>query len=107
MTFLKNIKGYPEIPLIEIATLKRGYDLPTQNRADGNVPIFAANGQNGSHNEAKAFGPGVVTGRSGTIGKVHYVETDYWPLNTSLYVTNFHGNHPKWVFYMLQAFKNL
>ncbi|MDP1666260.1 MAG: restriction endonuclease subunit S [Methylobacter sp.] len=105
MTFLKNHKGYPEVPLIEIATLKRGYDLPTQNRADGNIPIFAANGQNGSHSEAKAFGPGVVTGRSGTIGKVHYVETDYWPLNTSLYVTNFHGNHPKWVFYMLQAFK--
>ncbi len=105
MTFFKNIKGYPEIPLIEIATLKRGYDLPTQNRADGNVPIFAANGQNGSHSQAKAFGPGVVTGRSGTIGKVHFVETDFWPLNTSLYVTNFHGNHPKWVFYMLQAFK--
>jgi type I restriction enzyme S subunit len=105
VTFLKNHKGYREVPLIEIATLKRGYDLPIQNRADGNVPIFAANGQNGTHNEVKASGPGVVTGRSGTIGKVHYVEGDYWPLNTSLYVTDFHGNHPKWVYYMLQAFK--
>ena len=91
--------------MIEVASLQRGYDLPIQNRVDGSVPIYAANGQNGNHNQAKATGPGVVTGRSGTIGKVHYVEGDYWPLNTALYVTDFHGNHPKWVYYMLQAFK--
>lgn len=105
MSFFKNSKGYTEVPLIEIATLKRGYDLPVQNRVAGNVPIFAANGQNGTHNQVKKIGPGVVTGRSGTIGKVHYVNGEYWPLNTSLYVTDFHGNHPRWVFYMLQAFK--
>lgn len=105
MSFFKNPKGYPKVPLIEVASLQRGYDLPVQNRVDGSVPIYAANGQNGNHNQAKATGPGVVTGRSGTIGKVHYVEGDYWPLNTALYVTDFHGNHPKWVYYMLQAFK--
>jgi len=105
LSFFKNPNGYPELPLIKIASLQRGYDLPVQNRIDGDIPIFAANGQNGTHNQAKATGPGVVTGRSGTIGKVHYVEGDYWPLNTSLYVTNFHGNHPKWVYYMLQAFR--
>jgi type I restriction enzyme S subunit len=105
VSFFKNSKGYTEVPLIEIATLKRGYDLPVQNRVAGNVPIFAANGQNGTHNQVKKIEPGVVTGRSGTIGKVHYVNGEYWPLNTSLYVTDFHGNHPRWVFYMLQAFK--
>jgi type I restriction enzyme, S subunit len=105
LSFFKNPNGYPNVPLIEVASLQRGYDLPIQNRVNGSVPIYAANGQNGNHNQAKATGPGVVTGRSGTIGKVHYVEGDYWPLNTSLYVTDFHGNHPKWVYYMLQAFK--
>ncbi len=53
----------------------------------------------------KIKGPGVITGRSGTIGKVHFTEQDYWPLNTSLYVTDFHGNNPKWVFYMLRVFQ--
>jgi len=91
-------------PLIEVATLKRGYDLPVQDRSDGPHPIFAANGTVGFHESAKCKGPGVVTGRSGTIGKVHFVESDFWPLNTSLYVTNFHGNDPKWVYYMLQSF---
>lgn len=69
------------------------------------MPIYAANGKNGAHDEVKIKGPGVITGRSGTIGKVHYCEEDFWPLNTALYVTDFHGNHPRWVYYMLSSFK--
>ncbi len=91
-------------PLIDVATLQRGYDLPVQDRTSGPHPIFAANGPVGLHGIAKCKGPGVVTGRSGTIGKVHFVQEDYWPLNTSLYVKDFHGNDPKWVYYMLQSF---
>ena len=91
-------------PLVDVATLQRGYDLPVQDRTTGTHPIFAANGSVGLHGSAKCKGPGVVTGRSGTIGRVHFVEEDYWPLNTSLYVKDFHGNHPKWVYYMLQSF---
>ncbi|MGL5661453.1 MAG: restriction endonuclease subunit S [Aeromonas sp.] len=105
MSFFKNEKSWPLVPLKDIATLKRGYDLPTQSRKEGVIPIYASNGQNGQHNEAKIKGPGVITGRSGTIGKVHYTKNDFWPLNTALYVMNFHGNDPKWVFYLLQAFK--
>ena len=44
--------------------------------------------------------PGVVTGRSGTIGKVHFIEKDYWPHNTSLWVTSFRGNDPKFIYYL-------
>lgn len=91
-------------PLVDVATLQRGYDLPVQDRTAGPHPIFAANGPVGLHGSAKCKGPGVVTGRSGTIGKVHFVKEDYWPLNTSLYVKDFHGNDPKWVYYMLQSF---
>jgi type I restriction enzyme S subunit len=99
---LKN--GWVVKPLIEVATLQRGYDLPVQDRSLGNVPIFAANGPVGNHNEAKVPGPGVVTGRSGSIGKVHYVDSDYWPLNTALYVKDFHGNDPKFIYYLLSTF---
>ena len=45
-------------------------------------------------------GPGVVTGRSGTIGKVHFIDKDYWPHNTSLWVTSFCGNDPKFIYYL-------
>lgn len=105
MSFFSNSKGWPLVTLKDIATLKRGYDLPSNSRIQGDIPIYAANGQNGTHNEAKFSGPGIITGRSGTIGKVHFSGGAYWPLNTALYVTNFNGNDPKWIYYMLQAFK--
>ena len=104
MSYVVIAQEWQNRPLIEVATLQRGYDLPIQNRTEGPFPIFAANGPLGFHGIAKCKGPGVVTGRSGTIGKVHFVEGDYWPLNTSLYVKNFHGNDPRWVYYLLQSF---
>lgn len=61
-------------------------------------------GQNGTHDQAKASGPGVVIGRSGaSIGKVHFTDKDYWPHNTCLYVTDFLGNNPRFVYYLLQT----
>jgi len=50
------------------------------------------------------MGPGVVTGRYGTIGKVFFVDGPYWPLNTTLFVSNFHSNDPRFCYYLLQSF---
>ena len=50
-----------------------------------------------------AFGPGVVTGRYGSTGKLFYIEDNFWPHNTSLYVSNFHGNNVRFVWYSLQT----
>lgn len=90
------------MPLGEVSTLQRGFDLPNQNRLEGGIPIYAANGPVGFHNEMRVAGPGVITGRSGSIGNVHYVEGGYWPLNTSLYVKDFHGNDPKYIYWLLR-----
>lgn len=98
-----NGQEWKVLPLIEVATLQRGYDLPVQERIAGTVPIFAANGPVGTHHAAMVKGPGVITGRSGTIGRVHFVEQDYWPLNTALFVKDFHGNDPRFVFYLLSS----
>lgn len=87
----------------DVINLKRGYDLPASKRIDGEVPIMASSGITGYHNEAKIQGPGVVTGRSGQLGKVFYIDEDYWALNTTLYVENFKGNYPKYIYYLLQT----
>jgi type I restriction enzyme S subunit len=59
-------------------------------------------GQNGFHDTALVKGPGVVLGRSGaSFGQAHFCEADFWPHNTALYVTDFHGNNPHFVFYFL------
>ena len=87
----------------EVLNLKRGYDLPTQSRVVGGVPIVSSSGVTGFHNEAKVDGPGVVTGRYGTIGQVHYVEGQFWPLNTTLYVQDFKGNNKRFIKYLLET----
>lgn len=103
---MKNgLHSWKMLPLGDVATLQRGFDLPVQCRNEGTIPVFAANGPVGTHDQAKVRGPGVVTGRSGTIGAVHFVQGDYWPLNTSLFVKDFHGNNPRFIYYLLKQLR--
>jgi len=87
----------------EFVELKRGYDLPKKNREEGTVPLVSSSGKSDFHNVEKVKGPGVVTGRYGTIGKVYYIEENFWPLNTTLYVKDFKGNDPLFVYYFLKT----
>ncbi len=94
-----------ETTLGEFTTLQRGIDLPEQDRRPGRVPIIGSFGLTGWHDESRVAGPGVVVGRSGaSFGVVSYVDEDYWPLNTSLYVKDFHGNDPRFAYYFLRMF---
>jgi type I restriction enzyme, S subunit len=94
-------QGWEVGRLDDVLVLQRGFDLPKAARAEGSVPIIAATGVTGFHNEAKVKAPGVVTGRSGTIGEVLYVQDDFWPLNTSLWVKEFPKAEPLFAYYLL------
>ena len=88
----------------KIAPLQRGFDLPTQNIKKGEVPIIYSNGVLNLHNISKCTAPGLITGRSGTIGKFTYIESgNYWPHNTTLWVTDFCNNHPRFIYYLYQS----
>jgi len=90
-----------EVKMIgEVAPLQRGFDLPTYQLKMGSYPVVYSNGILNYHSDFRVNAPGVVTGRSGTIGKVQYIENDYWPHNTSLWVTNFKGSLPKFIYYL-------
>ncbi len=96
--------NWKRLSLGDIATLQRGHDLPDAKRKAGNIPIMGSFGITGTHSTAKAKGPGVTIGRSGgSIGVVSYIESDYWPLNTCLYVKDFHGNNPLYIYYLLKT----
>ncbi len=88
----------------DVATLQRGFDLPTQHRVSGDFPLVSSSGIIDTHETGPVRGPGVVTGRSGSIGNVFFVEENFWPLNTVLYVKDFHGNNPRFVFHLLRHF---
>lgn len=94
--------GWREVKVIDFSPLQRGFDLPADEIKEGSYPVVYSNGIKNYHSEYKSKAPGVVTGRSGTIGEVTYVSQDYWPHNTSLWVTDFKGNYPKFVFYSLK-----
>ncbi len=93
--------AWTESLLGDVVNLKRGYDLPHSSRSAGVFPVVSSAGVTDHHSEAKVKGPGVVTGRYGTLGQVFYIESDFWPLNTSLYVQDFKGNDPRFISYFL------
>lgn len=100
-----NSKGWDLVDFKDVLVLKRGFDLPVQDRTRGDFPIMASNGILDWHNEFKVKGPGVVTGRSGTLGKVHFIENNYWPLNTALYSQDLKRNNPLYILFLLRNFR--
>ncbi len=69
----------------------------------GPYPVVMSNGVGGWHSKYAVKGPGVVTGRSGTIGGLQYIEGDFWPHNTSLWVTSFNSNEPKFIYWLYSS----
>lgn len=94
---------FTKIKIGNFLELKRGYDLPRAKRKSGNYPIISSSGVSDFHAEMKVCAPGVVTGRCGTIGQIFFIEKDFWPLNTALYVRDFKNNDPRFTYYLLQT----
>ena len=94
--------AWRDCKLGDVVNLERGYDLPHNDRAAGLFPIVSSSGITDHHAVAKVKGPGVVTGRYGTLGEVFFIENDFWPLNTSLYVQDFKGNDRRFISYFLR-----
>ena len=87
----------------DFVTLQRGFDLPKTEMCDGPYPVIGSTSIIGYHDNFKAEPPGVVTGRSGSLGTVQFVSERYWPHNTSLWVKDFKGNDPKFVYYCMKG----
>ena len=87
----------------DLITLQRGFDITKKDQRDGKVPVVSSGGIKSYHSEAKATAPGVVVGRKGSIGSVHFVDEDYWPHDTTLWVKDFKGNVPRLVYYLLRG----
>ena len=95
-------KGWRVGMLQDLLLLQRGFDLPSQDRVPGDYPIIAASGPSGTHTVPMAKGPGVVTGRSGVLGRVFLELEDYWPLNTTLWVKEFRAATPCYAYELLR-----
>ena len=99
------MKGWQKDIFDNFIKLNRGFDLPEKDIVEGVYPIVASTSIKAFHKDYKINPPAVVTGRSGSLGVVQYITKKCWPLNTSLYVKNFKGNIPKYVFYFLKTLR--
>lgn len=84
-------------------TLQRGFDITKADQISGTVPVVSSGGTASFHNVAIVKAPGVVLGRKGVVGSVYYCEADFWPHDTTLWVKDFHGNHPRFVYYFFRS----
>jgi type I restriction enzyme S subunit len=100
--WLGDVPEHWEIKQLKWAIMfQRGHDLPSDEREEGAVPLVTSAGISAFVSRAAARGPGIVTGRYGTIGEFYLIEEDYWPLNTTLYSIELRENHPAFLRYML------
>ena len=103
MTTYLGAKHWKPAVLQDLVFLQRGFDITKAQQKLGDVPVFSSAGLSSWHNEAKAQGPGVIIGRKGTLGSVHYSEDDYWPHDTTLWSKSFRGNSARYVYYALKC----
>ena len=82
--------------------LQRGYDLTSSQMQKGEVAVVGSNGIIGYHDTPRGNSPCITVGRSGSVGKVHYYERPTWAHNTALFVKDFKGNDPKYLYYYLK-----
>lgn len=90
--------------LENFSTFQRGFDIVKRNmNSEGEYDVIFSSGIGGKHDEFKVKAPGIVIGRKGTLGTVFYSDTNFWATDTTLWVKDFHGNHPKFAYYFLPS----
>ena len=93
---------WKEVRLGDILNFRRGHDLPHSAMKPGNIPVAGSNGVIGYQDTATPIKPILTIGRSGNVGKPYFYE-EAWAHNTTLYVDDFKGNDPKFLYYLCQT----
>lgn len=94
---------WKECLLGDLITFQRGHDLPKSKMSGNGYPVVGSNGIIGFHNEYTTEYPSITVGRSGNVGKPYIVYGRSWSHNTSLYIKEFKGTDPIFIYYFLQT----
>lgn len=99
----QNAKLWEEKRLGEIMQFEYGKALKAEERKAGNIPVVGSSGIVGTHNQKLVTGPGIVVGRKGTVGNIIWLDTDFYPIDTTFYVVS--GLSLYFCFFMLKRQK--
>ena len=86
----------------DILNFRRGHDLPKTDMVNGEIPVAGSNGIIGYHNVSTPIEPCITIGRSGNVG-TPYIYDKCWAHNTVLYIDDFKGNDPLYLYYLLKT----
>lgn len=103
MSAVKKSDTWKAATLQDLVFLQRGFDITKEQQKPGDYPVISSSGKTSLHNEYRVEGPGVIIGRKGSLGTVHFSAENYWPHDTTLWSKDFKGNDPRYVFYFLQT----
>ena len=88
-------------PIKNRLRLEYGTGLKDTERLDGEIPVFRSNGPIGAHSDYLIEGPGILVGRKGSVGEVHFSETPFWPIDTVYYVRRLDQDDWRFLYYLL------
>jgi len=85
------MEGWKKEKLGNLLELVYGKSLPKTKRTDGNIPVYGSNGIVGFHCEAIVNEPGIIVGRKGSAGNIHFSKVPFCPIDTTFYITQQHS----------------
>ncbi len=103
MSYSAKPRGWHSVKLSDLVFFQRGFDITQAQQKPGPYPVISSSGVTSFHDEFKASGPGVVIGRKGTLGSIHFTAGDYWPHDTTLWSKDFKENSPRFIYYFLHT----
>ena len=90
--------------LDQLIDLKYGKALKQEDRSGSGYPVVASSGIVGFHNNYLVKGPSIVIGRKGTLGKVYFMEDNFYPIDTSYFIqTKTSGSNLIFEYYLLKS----
>ncbi len=106
--WLGNIPAAWEVKRLKyVALLGYGSSLPEEKRNDaGEIPVYGSNGLIGYHDQYITKKPVIVVGRKGSYGKLTWVDTECFPVDTTYFIDEASTkNNLRWVYYCLSILK--
>ncbi|PJD98967.1 MAG: hypothetical protein CK427_16565 [Leptospira sp.] len=70
----------------DLCEIKYGKALKSENRKQGDYPVFGSAGIIGYHDEYLVNQPTIIIGRKGSIGEIYFSEKPCWVIDTAYYI---------------------
>ncbi|MCX5838530.1 MAG: restriction endonuclease subunit S [Deltaproteobacteria bacterium] len=89
------------VPLKERIEFAYGKALHEEDRKVGTFDVYGSNGKVGKHSQCLVDAPGILVGRKGTVGAVHYADQPFWPIDTVYFIRTVAKDNFRYIFHVL------